>query len=56
VKMREDLVLHIENFFLKLSGGVFASLSYVIILLCTRLYFWSVINNLSLLFNKCKFM
>jgi hypothetical protein len=26
VKMREDLVLHIENFCLKLSGGVCASL------------------------------
>jgi hypothetical protein len=27
VKMREDLVLHIENFCLKLSGGVGASLA-----------------------------
>jgi hypothetical protein len=26
----------------------------VIMLLSTRLYFWSVINNLILLFNKCK--
>jgi hypothetical protein len=26
----------------------------IIILLSTRLYFWSVINNLILLFNKCK--
>jgi hypothetical protein len=56
VKMREDMVLHKKTFMKNLSGGVFASLSYVIILLCTRLYFWSVINNLSLLFNRCKFM
>jgi hypothetical protein len=54
--MWEDMVLHIENFCENLPGGVFASLSYVIILLGTRLYFWSVINNLILLFNKCKFM
>jgi hypothetical protein len=47
--MREDMVLHIELLFKNLSGGVFASLGYVIILLCTRLYFWFVINNLSLL-------
>jgi hypothetical protein len=35
VKMREDVVLHIGLFVLKLSGGVFASLGIVIILLCT---------------------
>jgi hypothetical protein len=54
VKMREDMVLHKKTFMKNLSGGVVASLSYVIILLCTCLYFWSVITNLSLLFNKCK--
>ena len=49
MKMREDMVLHKKTFMKNLPGGVFASLSYVIILLCTRLYFWSIINNLSLL-------
>jgi hypothetical protein len=34
--MREDVVLHIGLFVLKLSGGVFASLGIVIILLSTR--------------------
>jgi hypothetical protein len=33
VKMREDMVLHKKTFMKNLSGGVFASLSYVIILL-----------------------
>jgi hypothetical protein len=51
VKMREDMVLHKKTFMKNLSGGVFTSLGIVIILLCTRLYFWSVINNLSLLFK-----
>jgi hypothetical protein len=49
--MREDMVLHKKTFMKNLSEGVFASLSYVIILLCTRLYFWSVINNSILLFK-----
>jgi hypothetical protein len=48
--MREDMVLHKKTFVKNLSG-VFDSLSYVIILLCTRLYFWSVINNSILLFK-----
>jgi hypothetical protein len=34
--MREDMVLHKKTFMKNLSGGVFASLSYVIILLCTK--------------------
>jgi hypothetical protein len=51
VKMREDLVLHKKTFMKNLSGGVFASLGYVIILLCTRLYFLVCISNLILLFK-----
>jgi hypothetical protein len=51
VKMREDMVLHKKTFMKILAGGVFASLSYVIILLSTRFIFLVCNKQLDLTFK-----